>query len=116
MRRGTLHLVVALALAAALAGPVAPARAAGSNGRGGPIWSWAGLWSWLAAAVTHQPALQADCDRGSQIDPNGRCVAVVTPVADCGSHMDPDGGCRAAVAPLADCGPYIDPNGSCHTR
>jgi len=108
---------VALALAAALAGPMAPAWAAGSDGRGVPVWSWAGLWSWLTAAVAHQPALQADCDRGSHMDPNGGCVAAVAPLSDCGSHMDPDGRCHAAaVAPLADCGIMIDPNGGCHTR
>ena len=109
MRRGTLRLVAALALAAALIGPVAPARAAGSNGRGGPVWSWAGLWSWLAAAVTHQPTLQADC--GSQIDPDGRCVAaVVAPPqpllqvgCDRGSQIDPNGGCVASMA--------VNPNG-----
>ena len=115
MRRGTLRLAVALALAAALAGPVAPARAAGSDGRGGPVWSWAGLWSWLTAAVAHQPALQADC--GSQIDPDGRCRTAVAPLSDCGSHIDPNGSCRAAaVAPLSDCGSQIDPNGRCRTQ
>jgi hypothetical protein len=63
---------VVLALALALAGPMAPAWAAGSDGRSSSVWSWAGLRSWLTAAIPHQPALQADC--GIHIDPDGRCV------------------------------------------
>lgn len=91
MRRGTLQLAVVLALAA---GPVAPAQAAGP---GGAPSSWPGLhslWSWLAAIVTHQPALQAAlADCGSQIDPDGRCraAAAATQSPDWGSQIDPNG-------------------------
>jgi hypothetical protein len=107
MRRGTLRLVAALVLAVALAGPVAPARAAGGDSRGGSLWSWAGLWSWLTVAVSHQPVLQTDC--GIHIDPDGRCRTAVAPSSDCGSHMDPDGRCATVASPQS--GIPIDPNG-----
>jgi hypothetical protein len=77
MRRGILRLVVALALVAVLLGPVAPAQAAGSYRSGGILWSWASLWSWITAAVSPLPALQADC--GSHMDPNGGCVTTISP-------------------------------------
>jgi hypothetical protein len=128
MRRGTLRLVVALALVAVLLGPVATAQAAGSNrSGGGMVWSWAGLWSWLTAAVSPLPALQADC--GSHIDPDGRCATgsaapqtVLLTDCDRGSHIDPDGRCTTASAPpqpvlltTCDRGIMIDPNGGCVT-
>ncbi len=111
MRRGTLYLAVVLALAVSSA---APARAAGSGGNG-VLSSWSslhGLWSWLVAVVSHQPALQTDC--GSHMDPNGHCYATVAPLSGCGSQIDPNGRCRTAVAPLSDCGSHIDPNGHCY--
>ncbi|HEX3531831.1 MAG TPA: hypothetical protein VH988_32635 [Thermoanaerobaculia bacterium] len=86
MRRGNLYLAVVLALAVSSA---APARAAGSGGNGA-LSSWPslhGLWAWLVAVVSHQPALQTHCDR--------RCTIVVAPTSDCGSHIDPDGHCNA---------------------
>jgi hypothetical protein len=110
MRRGTLYLAVVLALAVSSA---APARAAGSGGND-TLSSWSGLWSWLVAVVSHQPALQTDCDRGSHMDPNGGCTATVAPLSECGSQIDPDGRCRAAVAPLSDCGSHMDPDGHCN--
>jgi len=93
MRRGTLYLAVVLALAVSSA---APARAAGSEGSG-VLSSWPslhGLWSWLVAVVSHQPALQTDCDRGIHIDPNGGCTVVVAPLSECGIHIDPNGHCN----------------------
>lgn len=106
MRRETFRFVAALALAVALAGPVAPARAAGGDSRGGSPWSWAGLWSWLTTAAT-----ASGCDRGSQIDPNGGCVtAAAASGCDRGSYIDADGRC-ATAATKPDHGIHIHPHG-----
>ena len=83
--------MVVLTLALALA----PRRAA-ADGLAG-AWPWARGWlaavfPWIAPAVT-----ASGCDRGSMIDPDGRCVtaAVVVTASGCdhGSMIDPNGGC-----------------------
>jgi hypothetical protein len=104
MRTGrTTRIVAALALAVALAGPGAPAQAAGPATQAGWRWpSLAAVWAWIV-----------DC--GIMIDPNGRCAAAATVQTDCdrGIHIDPDGRCAAASTVQTDCGIHIDPNGGC---
>jgi hypothetical protein len=64
--------LTALALAAALAVPAAPARAAGPETAGGLVGVWDRVWQWVAAALV--PVIDPDAakaDRSSFIDPNG---------------------------------------------
>jgi hypothetical protein len=91
MRTGrTTRIVAALALAVALAGPGAPAQAAGPADQAS--WKWpnlAAVWAWFV-----------DC--GIHIDPNGRCAVTATVQTTCdrGIHIDPDGGCTSSLAPV----------------
>ena len=110
MRRKRLWLAAALAVAAGLAGPVAPAHAApGHSPR------LEQLWGWLATVLPWAPQPQAAaCDWGSHIDPNGGCrAAAATPngrpaaSTDWGPAIDPDG----QTTPSSDWGLAIDPNG-----
>jgi len=94
MRRKRLWLAAVLAVAAGLAGPVAPAHAAPKISPG-----LERLWGWLATVLPWAPQLQATA-------------------CDWGIHIDPNGGCRATAAkannsptPSSDWGPLIDPNG-----
>lgn len=94
MRRRSLWLAAALAVAVVLAGPAAPAHAAPRSpfrlGR---------LWGWLATVLPWAPRVQAAaCDWGSHIDPNGGCRGAAAP---------PNG----PSTPSPDWGPEIDPNG-----
>jgi hypothetical protein len=94
MRRKRLWLAVALAVAAGLAGPVAPAHAAPGSSHGLDR-----LWGWLAILLPWAPQPQAAaCDWGAAIDPDGRCRAAAAT-----SNSRP--------AASADWGPAIDPNG-----
>lgn len=64
------RFVAALALAAVLAVPAAPAQAAESGPPAEQSGVWEQLWQWLTEVV--DPAgLLSDCEHGSHIDPNG---------------------------------------------
>jgi len=110
MRRKRLWLAAVLAVAAGLAGPVAPAHAAPGSSAG-----LVRLWGWLATVLPWTPQPQAAaCDWGASIDPDGGCRAAAAnpngrPAAstDWGSHIDPDG----QPTPSSDGGLSIDPNG-----
>jgi hypothetical protein len=67
------RFVAALALAAALVIPAAPAQATESGEPGEQVQVWGWLWEWVSAVLTVEPpaGLEADCDHGSHIDPNG---------------------------------------------
>jgi len=73
-RRGGRGLLAALAVAAALAVPAAPAQAAGLEAPGELVRAWDGMWQWLAALVgasSSEPASPTKSDHGSYIDPDG---------------------------------------------
>ena len=75
-RRGGRGLLAALAVAAALAVPVAPAQAAGLEAPGELVRAWDGMWEWLTALVWGDGASSSSSDatssdHGSYIDPNG---------------------------------------------
>jgi hypothetical protein len=95
MRIGkTARWAVGLALVATLAG--VPAAAAGAPARSPePRSGGAGFWAWLTAVIPRQ-MVQAVCDDGTHMDPDGRCRAATTtsdppPSADDSWHMDPNG-------------------------
>jgi len=103
-RRGRLWLVVVLL---ALAGPVAPARAAEPGWADlGRVWAW--LESWLPWTVETG-------DQCSHIDPDGRCRGgVAADIGDQCAGIDPNGRCRGSVAAdTVDQCSHIDPNGRC---
>jgi hypothetical protein len=99
MRRKRLWLAAVLAVAAGLAGPVAPAHAAPGSSPGLDR-----LWGWLATVLPWAPQPQATaCDWGSHIDPNGGCRAAAA---------NPNGSAsNGQLTPSSDWGLAIDPNG-----
>jgi hypothetical protein len=108
LRRRGIRVAVVLLLALALGAPAGTVWAAGGPPRLAvlnplaALWSWA--QSWLAAVRSSgvPPAITTTCDRGSMIDPNGRCItAPVTTACDHGSMIDPNGGCVSAAVPPA---------------
>ena len=110
--RWTLILLLVLLLAApALAGERMYQESAGWLVGGG---LWQRLVQWFQLEVLGA----TQCDAGSYIDPDGRCVAgpetAGTIECDKGSSIDPDGRCIAAAA-ATECekGSSIDPNGGC---
>ena len=88
--RWTLILLLALLLAApALAGERTYQESAG--------WPGGGLWQRLVQWFQVEVLGATQCEAGSSIDPDGRCV-VATGTADAtqceaGSSIDPNGGC-----------------------
>jgi hypothetical protein len=97
LRQQGIRLVAALALAVALAGPVAGAQAAGPVAPGrtaeeGLAGLWIRAWDWLGGALPWLSITAATCDRSSSIDPNGQCALVAAP------PCDPDGGCALGAA------------------
>ncbi len=71
LRRGRKKWVAALALAAALAVPVAPAQAAGLEASGELARALERLWQWVSDVLAPTDAARSSLDRGSFIDPNG---------------------------------------------
>jgi len=110
MRRGRTRFAAALALAVALAGPVATARAAdGRHETAG--WSLDAFWTWLRSAVPTLQTGQSDC--GIYIDPDGGCHTALTVLP----RHSPRSGPPLVATAQAECdrGSQIDPNGGCHT-
>ena len=79
------RFVAALALAAALVIPAAPAQATepGEPGELVQVWGW--LWEWTVGELDLS-WLQDDSDHGSYIDPNG-----AQSHCEHGSYIDPNG-------------------------
>lgn len=67
------RFVATLALAVALVVPAAPAQATEDGEAGEPVQTWEWLWQWVSEVLTVEPpsGLEANCDHGSHIDPNG---------------------------------------------
>jgi len=102
LRNHGLRCAAVAAVALVLAGPVAPAHAAGRTLTGGSSIQAgvAALWDWAKTIFSPGPVAQLACDKGSLIDPNGGCTATAspaggptaTPDSDAGSSIDPNGG------------------------
>jgi len=91
LRKHVLRRAAVLALLLALSGPLAPAWAAGAGGSPGGGWSWPGLGT-LWAKVTALLTPQITCDKGSSIDPDGRCLTgLASTSSDKGLAIDPNG-------------------------
>lgn len=110
IRWTSILLLVLLLAAPALAGERTYQESAG--------WPGGGLWQRLVQWFQVEILGATECEAGSSIDPDGRCVAVTgaaaTTECDKGISIDPDGRCVAAAA-AAECekGSSIDPNGGC---
>ena len=95
----------------------APAAAGERTYREGAAWLGGGLWQRLVQWVQVEILGATQCDAGSYIDPNGRCITTAAASqCEAGSSIDPDGRCVAtAAATQCEKGSSIDPNGGCIT-
>lgn len=102
LRNHGLRCAAVVAVALVLAGPVAPAHAAGRTATGSSLKAGAAaLWAWVKTTLSLGPAAQMACDKGGYIDPNGGCRTAAA--------ASPSGG--GTTATDSDKGIYIDPNG-----